>query len=159
MVFCDPVPLAREALDELLEGAPPLAVLLTNANHERGAAALAKRYGVEIWAHAGARGHVAATRWFESGATLFGCVEVIPIEGFAPGECAFRLGNIMVMGDALIHAAPYGFAILPDKYCADPRAGRESLKKLLACPVEILTFAHGLPIVARAADRLAALLG
>lgn len=157
LVFCDPVPLAPAALEELLAGRAPRAILLTNANHERDAPALARRFGIDIWAHSAARGQVAATRWFEKGELLFGA-EAIVLEGFAPGEAAFWAHGLMLIGDALIHAPPYGFSILPDKYCADPKLGRESLEKLLRFPVEVLTFAHGLPIVMRASQRLSAVL-
>ena len=82
----------------------------------------------------------------------------ISLEGFGPGEMAFWRQGVLIVGDALIHAAPYGFSVLPAKYCEDAEAGRESLKKLLRYPVEILMFAHGLPIVARARERLAGLV-
>lgn len=62
------------------------------------------------------------------------------------------------MGDALIHVDPHGFAILPERYCDDAPRARESLKRLLHPPTEVLMFAHGLPIVSRAGERLAALL-
>ena len=145
------------ALDELLAGRPPCGILLTNANHERVAQALARRFGIEIYAHSAARGQVGATRWFEEGEQLFGA-RAVALEGFAPGETAFWLDGLLVLGDALVNVAPYGFSILPDKYCADPKLGRESLKKLLRFPTGILTFAHGLPIVSGASERLAALL-
>jgi len=89
---------------------------------------------------------------------LFGLAEAVSLEGFAPGETALWLGGVLILGDALINSAPYGFSMLPDKYCADAKAGRESLKKLLRFPAEVLTFAHGLPIVSQAAERLAGLL-
>ena len=158
LVFSDPVPLAPAALDELLAGGAPHAILLTSANHQRDALPLARRFGIDVWAHSAARGQAPATRWFEDGELLFGGVEAISLDGFAPGECAFWLGGLIVLGDALVHIAPYGFSILPDKYCADPKRGRESLKKLLRFPAEILTFAHGLPIVSQARERLAGLL-
>ena len=158
LVFCDPVPLESAALDELVDGRVPHAIVLTNANHERNAVPLARRFGIEIWAHCGARGHAPATRWFEDGERLFGLAEAVALEGFAPGETALWLGGVLIVGDALINSAPYGFSILPDKYCANAKAGRESLKKLLRFPAEVLTFAHGLPIVSQAAERLAGLL-
>jgi hypothetical protein len=162
LVFCDPVPLEAAALDDLLDlqgkGRAPGAILLTSANHERHAAALARQFGLEIWARSAARGHVAATRWFEEGDCLFGA-EAIALEGFAAGETAFHLEGVLLLGDALINIAPYGFAILPDKYCEDPKLARESLRKLLRYPVEVLAFAHGLPIVSEAGSRLAALVG
>jgi hypothetical protein len=159
LVICDPVPLERAALEELTEGGRPHAIVLTNGNHERGAAALARRFGIEVWASEGAKGEVGATRWFGEGEVVFGGVETVPLAGFAAGETALWWDGVLVMGDALIHVAPYGFAMLPEKYCADAKAGRESLKKLLRYPVEILTFAHGLPIVARARERLAGVAG
>ena len=158
LVLTDPVPLAPQALEELTAACPPHAILLTSGNHERNAAALARRYGIDIWAHSAARGHVAATRWFEDGEKLFGLVEPVYLDGFAPGETAFWLDGALLIGDALINVPPYGFAMLPDKYCADPKAARSSLKALLRFPVEILTFAHGLPIVSRARERLAELI-
>ena len=75
------------------------------------------------------------------------------------GETALWWDGVLVIGDALIHVAPYGFAMLPEKYCADAKAGRESLKKLLRYPVEVMTFAHGMPIVAGARERLAGVVG
>jgi hypothetical protein len=157
LVFCDPVPLDPSALEELLAGGAPRAILLTSANHERNALPLARRFGLEIWAHSAVRGP--ATRWFEDGEILFGGVEAISLDGFAPGETAFWLDGLIIVGDALINIAPYGFSILPDKYCEDPKRARESLKKLLRFPVEILTFAHGLPIVSQARERLAGVVG
>jgi hypothetical protein len=45
-----------------------------------------------------------------------------------------------------------------DKFCADPREMRAALGKLLRFSFEVLTFAHGLPMVAHARQRLAQLL-
>jgi len=46
IVFCDPVPLDSLAEEELIAGREPRAIVLTNANHERNAAVLARRYGI-----------------------------------------------------------------------------------------------------------------
>jgi hypothetical protein len=64
----------------------------------------------------------------------------------------------MHLGDALIHLPPYGFTLLPEKYCTDAREMRLALGKLLRFPFQILTFAHGLPLVSEARQRLAHLL-
>jgi hypothetical protein len=158
LVFCDPVPLAAEALESLVAGRRPAGILLTSANHERGAVALAGRFEVDIWARVEARGKVAATRWFERGEVIFGA-EAIALEGFAEGETAFWIDGVLIIGDALIHLPPYGLAVLPEKYCEDACAGRESLKQLPRYPAEIATFAHGLPIVSRTRERLKELIG
>jgi hypothetical protein len=158
LVLTDPVPLEEPALEEITGGLPPRAILLTSGNHARNAAALARKFGIEVWANPGAAGHVPAGHWFEDGQKLFGVAEAVYLDGFAPGETAFWLDPVLILGDALINVPPYGFAMLPDKYCTDPKAARESLKKLLRFPVEILTFAHGLPLVSRARERLAELV-
>jgi len=159
LVFTDPVPLEEEALEELTGGRAPQAIVLTSGNHERNAAALAQRFGIEVRAHSGVAGHVTAARWFEDGEKVCGAAEAVCLEGFAPGETAFWLDGALLIGDALINVPPYGFAMLPEKYCANPKAARASLAKLLRFPVEIVTFAHGLPIVSRARERLAELIG
>jgi hypothetical protein len=48
--------------------------------------------------------------------------------------------------------------MLPEKYCTDARELRRSLGKLLRFPFDVLTFAHGLPIVKNAQARLSQLL-
>jgi hypothetical protein len=80
------------------------------------------------------------------------------LEGSAPGEIAIHGDGAWHLGDALIHLPPTGFSLLPDKYCDDPKELRRSMEKLLRIPFEVLTFAHGLPIVARARQRLSQLL-
>jgi hypothetical protein len=159
LVFCDPIPLEATALKELLAGRPPRAILLTNGNHERNAPALAREFGIEVWARSAVRGEDLAVRWFEEEDILFGGAKAITLDGFAPGETALWWDGVLVLGDALLNVPPYGFSMLPDKYCADPKAGRESLKKLLHLPVETLIFGHGLPIVSQARERLAELIG
>lgn len=158
IVFCDPVPLDSLAEEELIAGREPRAIVLTNANHERNAAVLARRYGIEIWARSGAKGHVAATRWYEEGPILDGALGAVALEGFAAGETALWWNRVLLMGDALINVPPYGFTMLPRKYCEDAEAGAESLKKLLGLSVETVTFAHGLPLVSQARERLAELI-
>lgn len=157
LVFCDPVALDPLAAEELTAGREVRGIVLTNGNHERNAGALARRFGVEVWAHVGARGVVEAARWFEEGERVCG-LEAVELDGFGAGETALWREGVLVIGDALIHVAPYGFSMLPGKYCSDAEAGRESLRKLTRYPVEVITFAHGLPIVARARERLAGVI-
>jgi hypothetical protein len=115
LVFCDPVRLDGAALEELTRGRAPRAILLTNGNHERDAEALARRFRIEVWSRSGAGVEGAARRIFEDGEVLFGGVEAVAIEGFGPGETAFWFEGVLMVGDALIHAPPYGFSVLPDK--------------------------------------------
>ena len=107
-VICDPAPLDAGAMEELLAGKEPHAIVLTNGNHERDARRLAREWGVEIWAQSGARGEVEASRWFEPGEVLFGGVETMGLEGFAAGETALYREGVLIFGDAVINLPPYG---------------------------------------------------
>jgi len=160
LVFIDPIPLQKAAEAELLEVAAPYAIILTSGNHARAAEDYRKRFGIPIYAHAEAvtEFSFAVDHTVADGETLLEEFTVIRIPGAAAGEIALQRGDAVHLGDALIHQPPYGFALLPDKYCDDPREMREALGKLLRIPLEVLTFAHGLPIVAHARQRLSQLL-
>lgn len=156
LVFIDPIPLARRALDALCAAEPPAAIILTNGNHARAAADYRQRFSIPILAHAEAVAELglAVDREIADGETVLAAFTVIALPGAAPGEIALHAGDVLHVGDALIHLPPHGFALLPEKYCADARALRVSLGKLLRFPFEVLTFAHGLPLVAQARLRL-----
>ena len=83
------------------------------------------------------------------------------IEGAPAGEIAVfddADGGTMIMGDALINFEPYGFALLPAKYCSNAKLMRRSLPKLLDYSFERMLFAHGTPILSGARRRLERLL-
>ena len=119
-----------------------------------------KRFSIPIHAHAAAAAEfsLALDYTVGEGETVLDEFTVLTIPGAATGEIALHRGDAVHLGDALIHLPPYGFALLPDKYCADPKEMRQALGKLLRIPFEVLTFAHGLSIVARARHRLSQLL-
>jgi hypothetical protein len=160
LVFIDPVPLAKSALEELLLLGPPHAIILTNSNHARAAAEYRTRFSIPIHAHADAVAEIGLTvdHLVSDGETAFGEFSVISLPGAAPGEIALHGHDTLHLGDALVHLPPLGFELLPAKYCSDHQELRGSLGKLLRFPFEVLTFAHGLPIVARARQRLSQLL-
>jgi glyoxylase-like metal-dependent hydrolase (beta-lactamase superfamily II) len=161
-LIVDPIPLRDEPLGELLAQNPVAAIVLTNGNHERAAADFQKKCAAPVVAHVGAQGEfsVAVDRWIQDGDEVCG-LAAIHLPGFAAGEIALyspaERGTLLV-GDALIHLPSHGFAMLPDKYCAAPKTARASLQKLLPLSFEVMTFAHGLPIVASAKKRLQDLL-
>ena len=168
LYFVDPIPLRSAALAELLArtaDTPPAGVLVTNGNHARAAAEFARRFAVPLCATAAAAEAASLTADAcirETGGTVFGgAFEAVPLPGAAAGEVAFCRedgGGLVVVGDALIHLGSHGFAVLPDKYCADPRELRRSLNRLAERRFSTMTFAHGEPLVGRADERLRALL-
>lgn len=161
LVFIDPISLAAPALEEFAAAASPVAVVLTNGNHARSAAQFRERFSIPILAHAEAVPAlgIAVDRLIGESEILFDELTVIDLPGAAPGEIALHFSaGAMLMGDALIDLEPHGFSLLPEKYCADPAALRAGLQKLLRFEFEVLTFAHGFPLVRRARRRLATLL-
>jgi len=160
LVFIDPIPLQKSAEADLLAAAPPRAILLTSGNHARTAAKLRQRFSIPIHAHAEAAAEFpfAVDHTVTDGETILDEFTVATLPGAAPGEIALHRGDAWHLGDALIHAPPFGFAMLPDKYCSDSRELRRALEKLLRFPFEVLTFAHGLPLVTHARQRLSQLL-
>ncbi|HSI14046.1 MAG TPA: hypothetical protein VK961_18505 [Chthoniobacter sp.] len=160
LVFIDPIPLRKSAEAELLEAGTPRAIILTSGNHARAAEEYRRRFSIPIHAHAEAAPELgfAIDHTIADGETVLDEFTAIRIPGAAEGEIALHRGDAVHVGDALIHLPPYGFALLPDKYCADPKEMRLALGKLLRIPFELLTFAHGLPIVAHARQRLSQLL-
>jgi hypothetical protein len=160
LVFIDPIPLHKAAEAELLEIALPRAIILTSGNHARAAEEYRRRFSIPIYSHADATPEFsfAVDHVITDGETLLDEFTVLAIPGAAAGEVALFRAGAMHVGDALIHLPPYGFALLPDKYCDDPGEMRLAFGKLLRIPFEVLTFAHGLPIVAHARQRLAQLL-
>jgi glyoxylase-like metal-dependent hydrolase (beta-lactamase superfamily II) len=161
-VVIDPVPLADAAWEELLAEAPLRAILITNGNHVRDAANLAKRHEVPIVTAPDTRRDIAELRpevALLPGELLYG-IRAIPIPGATAGETAFFSSTgVLVLGDAVINTSTErGLEFLPDKYCTDAKQNRESLRKLLALDFNILTLAHGAPVVDRAKAKLTALL-
>ena len=159
LLLVDPIPLAAEALAELTALAPPHAIVLTNGNHWRAAAEYREQFGVPVWAHAEAAEDGTPDRLLRAGEWLAGEVEVLELPGAGPGEIALRhAAGALHVGDALVQVEPLGFAVLPEKYCLDPRRLRESLRNLLQVEFRAILFAHGTPLVTDAHSRLAQLL-
>jgi glyoxylase-like metal-dependent hydrolase (beta-lactamase superfamily II) len=150
VILVDPFP-----FEEPLPFEKPAAIFLTNGNHARAADALRTRYGVPVFAPPEA---VAELGIAVDGAPSLGGVRVIALPGAGPGEVAYLFGRVLCLGDAVIHLPDFGFGILPDKYCNDPAKLRDSLRKLLSLEFDILTFAHGAPILHDARQRLSKLI-
>jgi glyoxylase-like metal-dependent hydrolase (beta-lactamase superfamily II) len=160
LVFIDPIPLREEALNELAAGCPPIAIVLTNGNHERAARGFRERFQIPISAHREAMpgpGHC-IDQPLRDGEALLDELTVVELPGASPGEIALHGADTLHVGDALIHLPPHGLSVLPDKYCSDPGELLRSLGKLLRFPFDTLTFAHGLPVMTQARQRLSHLI-
>jgi hypothetical protein len=147
LVLVDPIELAAEALARLLHGRTPHAIVLTNGNHTRAAEKFRTALGVKIFAPRDADGlEVTPDATLSDGQIAFGDIRILSLPGAGPGEIALVGQGVACLGDALIHLPPDDLRILPDKYCTDPAQLRRSLRKLLSCDFQVMTFAHGVPL-------------
>jgi hypothetical protein len=159
----DPVGLENQAVNSLEAGAQIGGIVITNENHQRAARHFAERFTVPVCLSAvltptlGLPDPIA----LEDNGTIAPGLTTLAIVGAPLGEIALYYGadgGTMIIGDALINFEPYGFALLPAKYCRDSKLMRRSLPRLLDYPFERMLFAHGTPILSGAHARLEQLL-
>ena len=160
LIFIDPVPLADAPLKDLVAESfsAPAAVVLTSGNHQRESLALAKRFGIPVFAPADAGDDIIADQRFRPGDPVAG-MESIALPGFGPGETVFLNEGALIFGDALINLEPEGLRLLPEKYREDKKQSIRSLAALKQVKPEVLLFAHGHPITQQATQKLSAILG
>ena len=159
----DPVELRAAAVRTLQTGQKVKGIIVTNENHERAASQFAERFSVPVYLHGASREAVALERTVElkDGEEIQPGLTAFAIPGAPAGEIAIHYesnGGTLVIGDALINFEPYGFGLLPAKYCRDFKLMRRSLPKLLDYAFERMLFAHGTPILSGARAKLELLL-
>jgi len=159
LIFIDPIPLGDAALQDLVAESfsAPAAVVLTSGNHQRESLALAKRFGIPVFAPENAGDDILADQRFHSGDPVAG-MKSIALPGFGPGETAFLYEATLIFGDALINLEPEGLRLLPEKYRESKKQSLRSLEVLQELKPQILLFAHGHPIIQSAASRLAVII-
>ena len=155
LIFIDPIPLSKEALQELVAESfsAPAAVVLTNVNHQRESLVYSKNLGIPIFAPIDAGEEIIADQRYSAGDAVAG-MEAIALPGFGPGETAFFHDGILIFGDAVINLEPEGLRLLPEKYREDKKQSLRSLIALKLFKPEFLLFAHGSPVVQNATARL-----
>jgi glyoxylase-like metal-dependent hydrolase (beta-lactamase superfamily II) len=163
MYLIDPIPIEREALDELIRSHSVAGIIVTNANHHRACSWFAEQFSAPIFARCEAFSDKAPSRFrkVDDDDEICDGLRAIRIEGAADGEIVLHCaadGGTLIVGDALINFEPYGFMFLPRKYCLNEKQMRRSLQKLLDYKAERMLFAHGPPILSGATERLRGLL-
>lgn len=156
-----------DALDRDVERAGgKVHVLLTIYWHARSARRLVDHYRGRLWAPAPARAPVErragpASDLFRPGDPLPGGIEAFPARG---SEVAFWLPaqRALVFGDAVLGAGGGGLRLCPESW--HPRGGghprvRETLRPLLALPVQRVLVSHGEPVLRGGHAALRRLLG
>ena len=151
-VLIDPVRLEEQAIERMVGDDRVSALLLTNGNHLRGALYEKERLDIPLYAPEGARQEVPADRFLRDGELLFERLKAIGLPGAGPGETAYLAQEVLVIGDAITNLD--GLQILPDTYCGNFSLLLESLRVLGALEFDIACFAHGLPIVGKAREKV-----
>lgn len=152
VVFIDPTMPAPAVVKKLETLGSPLAIILTNAHHDRDADAFRKQYDIQIYAHEKAQSDcdTKIDMLAVNGETLPGGLKTIFLPGVTTSEMAlFRKDStgILLLGDALLNPPGKGLQLLPDQFIEDKKQARQSLQKLLEFNFKIATFAHGDPIL------------
>jgi hypothetical protein len=161
--FIDPIPLVSEALDELIGSNCVAGIIITNSNHHRASAKFAQKFSVPLFGRTEALPNNAACelKRVTDEEEISEGLHAIGMEGAGDGEIVLHYaqdGGTFIIGDALINFEPYGFTFLPARYCSNQKQMRRSLRKLLDYKAERMLFAHGMPILSQAGERLERLL-
>jgi len=159
----DPVLLAPDALAFLCVQGGIAGIVVTNDNHIRAAASFSDQFDVPIFVHPALATGIGLPRMqpIRDRQVFATRMTAYEIDGGPPGEIAIHSdaeNGSLIIGDALINFEPYGFALLPAKYCSNARLMRRSLPKLLDYTFQRMLFAHGTPILTAARQRLEQLL-
>jgi hypothetical protein len=155
-VLIDPIRLEEQAIELMVGDDKVGALLVTNGNHLRGALYEKERLDVPIYAPHGAQPEIPADYVVNNDDLLFGTLKVIALPGGGSGEAAYLAGDVLVVGDALTNLD--GLQVLPEKYCSDLPLLLESLRALRSLNFNILCFAHGLPILQNAKEKVVGIL-
>jgi glyoxylase-like metal-dependent hydrolase (beta-lactamase superfamily II) len=155
-VLIDPVRLEEQAIERMVGEEGVVSVLLTNGNHLRGSLYEKERLDIPIYAPEGADQDVPADYLVKDGELIFQTLKAIGLPGGGSGETAYLAADVLVIGDALVNLD--GLQILPDKYCTNFALLLESLRVLRSLSFDIVCFAHGLPIVGKAGEKVAAIV-
>jgi|SRR5579871_4360875 len=159
VVLVDPLKLEPESVKQLEAIGEPIAIFLTNAHHDRDADWFRKQYGIQVYAHEKAKADcdTKIDILLMDGERLPGNLKAVHLPGSSAGETAFHSkisGGIVLVGDTLLNQREKGLSLLADAYLEDKKQTLKSLQKLLELEFNIVTFAHGDPIVQNAKNRI-----
>ena len=158
LAVVDPIALPAPHRNQLNSLGRVAIIVVTNANHLRDTLNFSR--SASIFAPLELNAELTDYHALSDGLQL-GPFRAIKIDGAADGEFALYHpddGGTLIVGDALINFEPHGFDLLPQKYCTNQKLMVRSLRRLLGLDFNRIFFAHGIPIVTRARERLASLL-
>lgn len=150
-IAIDPLPLSEHDRAHLLRLGPVEWIVLTNSDHVRASAELARLTGAKV---AGPRAEqssfpIACQRWLADGEEVVPGLRVLELHGSkTPGELALWLApDTLICGDLVrCHRAGW-LTLLPEGKLRDPVAARHSVRRLLELPApEAVLLGDGWPV-------------
>lgn len=159
-VLIDPLPLREAALGRL---EPIVAICLTAACHQRSAWRYRRAYGAKVFAPDGCRAmDEEPDLHYRAGDILPGGLKAVHTPGPELAHYAFwreRSPSVLFCPDLIMREADGALAFIPAEYHDDPEATRDSVRRLLDLPFEVLCLDHGAPITDDPRAALRRLLG
>jgi len=161
-VAIDPLPLSEHDAAHLRELGSVSTIVITNSDHVREAAALAKSTGARILGPAGERGRfpIECSGWLGDGDEIVPGLTALALDGSkTAGElCLVLEGSTLITGD-LIRAHEGGaLCMLPDPKLTDKAAAVASVARVAAVPgIEAVLPGDGWPIFRHGGEALAEL--
>jgi hypothetical protein len=150
-VAIDPLPVSDHdrAHAERLGGVA--IIVVTNSDHVRDAAALARATGARVLGPAGERDTfpLACAGWLADGDTVVAGLTALALDGSkTPGELALLLEETTLITGDLVRAHEGGrLTVLPDAKLADPQRARASIARLADLPrVDAVLVGDGWPV-------------
>jgi len=146
-VLIDPLPLTPKPLRQL---EPVAAICLTAACHQRSAWRYRKAFGVKVHAPQGSRAmDEEPDAFYGAGEMLPGGLQAVHTPGPEWAHFAFwreQAPAVLFCPDLLMATGDGEVDFIPPQYHDDPQATRDSVRRLLDLPFEVLCLDHGPPI-------------
>ena len=159
-VLIDPLPLRDVALKRL---EPIIAICLTAACHQRSAWRYRRSFGVQVYAPDGCRAmDEEPDVRYRVGEMLPGGLKAIHTPGPEQAHYGFwreQSPAVLFCPDLIMREADGDLAFIPAEYHDDPAATRDSVRRLLDLPFDVLCMDHGAPITTNPHAELRKLLG
>ena len=150
LVLVDPIGLDEIGMKTLASHGPVHSIVVTNANHARQSMEVRSCWNAPILAHRDAvrELEIPVDGFLQAGDSLGGGIQVLELPGAGAGEIALydQCGRIH-FGDAVVNLESTGLCLLPEKYCSDAAQLKKSLAALGGLKANVITFAHGVPMV------------
>lgn len=163
-VIVDPLPLTDHDRAHLEQLGGAMHVIITNSDHVRDAAELAKALGAKLYGPAAERDTfpVVCDEWLADGDEPVPGLRVLALDGSkTPGELALLIEDTTLVTGDLVRAHEGGrLCCLPAPKLTDATAAQASVARLAALPeVEAVVVGDGYPIFRDGRSALSALLG